>query len=401
MKYLFFPVLSLFLLGCESPENPSNPTFQTETNESEQQTQTEQMALLYEEEEAQYQDTDLPLEQLQLPEGFAVEVFATQIEGARSMTQSDAGIMYVGTRKTGKVYALEDRDKNGKVDRVDVLVEGLDNPNGVAWKDGDLYVAEVSRILRFPNIDANRSNPEYEVVVDDYPTDGQHGWKFIRFAPDGKLYVPVGAPCNVCEEEDPIYSSITRINADGSGREVYAQGIRNTVGFDWHPETGELWFTDNGRDLMGDNIPPDELNRVEQMGQHFGFPYCHGGDIADPTFGDARSCDTFVPPVQKLGAHVAALGMRFYTKDQFPEEYKNQIFLAEHGSWNRSSKTGYQVSLVRFKSDGSISYEPFITGWLQGEDSWGRPVDVELGFDGSLYVSDDASGTIYRVFYNG
>ncbi|MCF7906187.1 alpha/beta fold hydrolase [Candidatus Gracilibacteria bacterium] len=354
----------------------------------------------YASEEILWQNEKLLLDTIQLPAGFHIEVFATNIQGARSLAQSDRGILYVGTRKEGKVYALEDRDQNGKVDRMDVITKGLKSPNGVAWKDGDLYVAEIDRILTFPNIDAQRGNaPEPEIISEAYPSDTHHGWKFIRFGPDGALYVPVGAPCNICESQDPIYASITRINSDGSGQEIVAEGIRNTVGFDWHPETKELWFTDNGRDLMGDNIPPDELNRISQEAEHFGYPYCHGKDISDPQFGKNKNCADFTPPAQELGPHVAALGMRFYTGDQFPQKYKNQIFLAEHGSWNRSTLIGYQVSLVTLEDNQARSYEPFATGWLEGKERWGRPVDVLVRPSGDLLVSDDYSGTVYRIWY--
>jgi glucose/arabinose dehydrogenase len=275
-------------------------------------------------------------------------------------------------------------------------------PNGVAFRDGALYVAEVNRVLRYDNIEANlRRAPEPVVVNDEFPQDEHHGWKFIRFGPDGQLYVPVGAPCNVCDSEDERYAALLRMQPDGTGLEVFAHGIRNTVGFDWHPETNELWFTDNGRDMLGDDVPPDELNHAPEPALHFGFPFCHGGDISDPEFGQSRSCDEFTPPAQKLGPHVAALGMRFYTGTMFPEEYRNQIFIAEHGSWNRSEPIGYRVSLVRLDEDYHVtSYEVFAEGWLQEDGKfWGRPVDVLVMPDGSLLVSDDDSGAIYRITY--
>jgi glucose/arabinose dehydrogenase len=259
-------------------------------------------------------------------------------------------------------------------------------------------VAEISRILRLDGIDERLSDPpEPKVVTADYPRDGHHGWKFIRFGPDGWLYVPVGAPCNICESKDPIFASITRIKPDGSGREIFARGIRNTVGFDWHPQTKELWFTDNGRDMLGDNRPPDELNRAPRAGLHFGYPYCHGKDIQDPEFGAKRACSETVPPVQDLDPHVAALGTRFYTGTMFPAEYRNQIFFAEHGSWNRSDPIGYRVMLVRLQGEKAVSYEPFAQGWLSGGEVWGRPVDVEVMPDGALLVSDDHAGAIYRI----
>ena len=315
------------------------------------------------------------------------------------MSLSPDGTLFVGTRPSGRVYALRDEDGDHKAERVIILARDLNNPNGVAFKNGDLYIAEINRILRYRNIEAQLDNPpQPEIVNDAFPTDRSHGWKFIRFGPDGLLYVPVGAPCNICNRGDP-YASIGRLNADGNFS-IIARGIRNTVGFDWHPKTGELWFTDNGRDRMGDDVPPDELNRITTDGQHFGYPYCHGTNIADPVFGGQRACGEFVAPVQNLGPHVAALGMRFYTGDMFPEKYHNQIFIAEHGSWNRSSKIGYRVTLVRLNGNEAVSYKPFAEGWLQGESNWGRPVDVLVMPDGSLLVSDDQAGLIYRISYS-
>lgn len=344
-------------------------------------------------------DHGLPLEKLRLPDGFAISVYA-KVPNARSMSLSPNGVLYVGNRQGDKVYAVTDGDADGRADQVRVVDSGLRSPNGVAWREGSLYVAEISRILRYDSIDERLDDPPEPVVVTDgYPGDRHHGWKFIAFGPDGWLYVPVGAPCNVCDA-DEIYSTITRIRPDGTGREIYSRGIRNTVGFDWHPETGELWFTDNGRDNLGDNLPPDELNHAPKAGMHFGFPWCHGGDIQDPKF-DQRPCSDFTPPVAKLGPHVAALGMRFYTGEMFPAEYQGDIFHAEHGSWNRSNKIGYRVMRTRLGADGSATVEPFIEGWLQGERAWGRPVDVEVMPDGSLLVSDDEVGAIYRVTYVG
>jgi glucose/arabinose dehydrogenase len=274
-------------------------------------------------------------------------------------------------------------------------------PNGVAFRDGDLYVAEVSRILRFPDIESRLENPgEPEVVYDGYPTETHHGWKYIAFGPDGKLYVPVGAPCNICKSEKPVFASITRLNPDGTGMEVVQEGIRNTVGFTWHPKTGELWFTDNGRDWLGDDQPYCELNRAPEDGLHFGYPYCHQGDLPDPEFGDATPCSDFTPPAAKLGPHVAPLGLGFYTSKQFPESYRGQIFVAEHGSWNRSEKIGYRVMMATLDGNEVVSYKPFAEGWLNDGDVWGRPVDIELLPDGSMLVSDDFADAIYRIYYN-
>lgn len=340
----------------------------------------------------------LVLEDIDLPPGFEIAVFA-EVPNARSMTLSDNGVIYVGNRKGDKVWAVADRDGDGKADERYVVKEGLNSPNGVAWRDGDLYVAEISRILRFEGIDARLDNPPEPVVVtDDYPDDGHHGWKFIAFGPDGKLYVPIGAPCNICNEEG--YAVITRINPDGTGKEIVARGVRNTVGFDWDPATDDLWFTDNGRDWLGDDRPDDELNHVAEPGQHFGYPYCHAGYVLDPEYGEGHACEDYVSPEALLGPHVAALGMRFYNGEMFPEKYRGGMFIAEHGSWNRSEKIGYRVVFVRKTADGTTT-EVFASGWLQGESVAGRPADVLVMPDGALLVSDDAAGTIYRISYSG
>ena len=338
------------------------------------------------------------LEDIALPPGFSINIYADHIENARSLALGDNGTLFVGTRSEGKVYAVLDHNHDARADEVITIARGLDMPNGVAFRNGALYVAEVSRVLRYDGIESRLNNPPKPAVVTDrFPKDHHHGWKFIRFGPDGKLYVPVGAPCNVCESSNPIYATITRINPDGGQLEIFAHGVRNTVGFDWHPETKELWFTDNGRDWMGDDIPPDELNYAPHIGMNFGFPYCHGGTIPDPEFGSKRKCDEFVPPAMALGPHVAALGMRFYTGKMFPPQYRNQIFIAEHGSWNRTSPIGYRISLVRLSGNRAMSYEVFAKGWLINDSAWGRPVDVLVMPDGALLVSDDRAGVIYRI----
>lgn len=358
------------------------------------------------------------LERLTLPAGFSIEVYAEGLEHPRSMVRSPNGTLFVGSREdvqrlargaspeAGKVYAVVDTDQDHRADEIITIAEGLNAPNGVAFNDGALYVAEISRILRYDDIEAQlRNPPEPVVVIDTLPTDWMHGWKFIAFSPDGKLYVPVGAPCNVCDREadEPRYSTILRMNPDGSELEIVARGVRNSVGFDFHPRTGELWFTNNGRDMLGDEGPPDTLNHVTETGQHFGFPFCHAGDLIDPEFGDARSCDEFRPPTRKLGPHVAALGMRFYTGQMFPERYHEQVFIAEHGSWNRSpdaGHTGYRLTVVDQSDEDGGSYEVFAEGWLTDDNiGWGRPVDVLVMPDGALLVSDDRLGVIYRISY--
>ncbi|MCE2612182.1 sorbosone dehydrogenase family protein [Flavobacteriaceae bacterium D16] len=344
----------------------------------------------------------LPLDRLKLPEGFKISIYAEGIEEARSMAMGDNGTLFVGNRKGKRVYAIQDTDGDYRADNIMVLDTTFTVPNGIAFRNGSLYVAEVNRLLRFDNIEANLYNPPEPVVVyDDYPTEFHHGWKYIAFGPDGKLYVPVGAPCNICESEDERFASITRMDPDGTNREIYAHGVRNTVGFTWHPETGELWFTDNGRDMMGDDIPPCELNRVSEAGQHFGYPYCHGGTIKDPEFGDKFPCADFVPPAQNLGPHTAPLGVKFYTGNMFPEEYRGHAFIAEHGSWNRSSKIGYRISLVKVEDNKAVSYETFLDGWLDeaSQEVFGRPVDLLQLDDGSMLISDDYGNIIYRVSY--
>lgn len=338
----------------------------------------------------------LPLASLSLPPGFAIELFAS-VPNARQMALGKTAL-FVGSMREGKVYAIPLQGAR----KPRVIADRLEMPVGVAFRDGDLYVSAVSRILRLRDIEARLSRPPRpEVVSSAFPDETHHGWKFIAFGPDGKLYVPVGAPCNICAPDPERYAVITRLDVRSGQVEVVARGVRNTVGFDWQPQSGELWFTDNGRDWLGDEAPPDELNRLSQPGQHFGYPYCHGGTIADPEFGPARRCAEFVPPVQNLGAHVASLGMRFYTGKQFPARYHGAVFIAEHGSWNRSRKNGYRVSVVRLQDNRAVGYEPFVTGWQQGESAWGRPADVLVMPDGSLLVSDDQAGAIYRVSYRG
>jgi glucose/arabinose dehydrogenase len=340
-----------------------------------------------------------PIEGIKLPPGFDIGVFADDVPNARSMALGKNNVLFVGTR-ADRVYAVRYRD--AKATRVVTIASGLNMPNGIALRDGALYVAEVNRILRFDDIEAKLDSPPKPVVVTDrFPRDAHHGWKFIRFGPDGWLYVPVGAPCNICEPNAERYALISRIRPDGSGYEVFARGVRNSVGFDWDPRTRELWFTDNGRDWLGDDLPADELNHAPRPGMHFGYPYCHQGDTADPEFGRKRACAEFAPPAVKLGAHVASLGMRFYTGSQFPAEYRNNIFIAEHGSWNRSTKIGYRIERVAVEGGRVAKHEVFAEGWLQGGSVLGRPVDLEVMPDGSLLVSDDHAGAIYRIAYRG
>ena len=343
---------------------------------------------------------ELPLKDIKLPPGFEIGVYAGNVPNARSLTLSPKGTLFVGSLKEGKVYAVVSQAGETEAKKIFTVAQGLNMPNGVAFRNGALYVAEVNRVLRYDDIESHLPNPPKPVTVNDqFPKDRHHGWKFIAFGPDGLLYVPVGAPCNICEPDQNRYALISRLKADGTGTEVFARGIRNTVGFDWHPVTKELWFTDNGGDNLGDDVPPDELNHAPKQGLNFGYPYCHGGDIPDPQFGKKRSCSEFILPAQKLGPHVAALGMRFYTGSMFPAEYRNQIFIAEHGSWNRSTPIGYRITIVQLENGKAVSYKPFAEGWLQRGQAWGRPVDVLVMPDGALLVSDDEAGAIYRIRY--
>ena len=343
---------------------------------------------------------ELRLDLIQLPPGFQINVYARGVSGARSMTRGSEGTLFVGSRGDGAVYAVLDRDGDQQAEEVLTLVTELNTPNGVAFRDGDLYVAETHRVWRYRDIESHlRSPPQPELILDNLPKDRRHSWRFIAFGPEGWLYVPVGAPCNAGRPADERYASMLRMRPDGTGLEVFARGIRNTVGFDWRPETEELWFTDNGRDWLGDDRPPDELNRATGAGLHFGYPYCHGGDIPDPEFGQERGCQEFTPPARNLGPHVAAIGMRCYTGDMFPEEYRNQILIAEHGSWNRAEPLGYRLSLVRQEKGQVTAYEVFAEGWLQGGRPWGRPVDVLVMPDGALLVSDNQASVIYRIIY--
>ena len=350
------------------------------------------------------------LKMIQLPPGFEISVFASNLNGARSLSRGDNGTIFVGTRRA-QVYAVVDENGDYKADKTYTIIDGGNMPdgqnwrmpNGVAFKDGALYVAAISHIWRYDGIESRLSNPGTPTLItDNYPTAQHHGWKFIAFGPDGKLYVPVGAPCNVCEPPQEIFATITRMNADGTDVEIIAKGVRNTVGFDWRPGTNELWFAENGADEMGNDLPADELNKLTEVGQHFGYPYCHQGNTPDPRLGQGHSCSDFTAPAINLGPHVAAIGMRFYTGNMFPAEYKNQILIAEHGSWNRDRKIGYRVTLVRVDNNGNAtSYEDFATGWLQGQNEWGRPADVLVLPDGSLLVSDDKAHAIYRIAYKG
>ena len=354
--------------------------------------------------ETELDSTDLALLDLNLPEGFEIEVYARGVDGARSMAMGDNGTLFVGTRTENNVYAIQDTNGDFKADNI-IVLDTMEVPNGIAMRNGDLYVAQVGSLWKYPNIeDQIGGELEKELIYDDFPTEFHHGWKYIAFGPDDKLYVPVGAPCNICNktDEDERFATISRMDPDGSNREIYARGVRNSVGFTWHPDTKQMWFTDNGRDMLGDDIPPCELNTVTEAGQHFGYPFCHGGIVKDPEFGDLHPCSDFVDPALQLDAHVAPLGIKFYTGNMFPEEYKGKAFIAEHGSWNRSKKVGYRIMMVDIEDGEVVNSETFIDGWLDevAQKATGRPVDLLVLEDGSMLISDDFGDAIYRLSYS-
>jgi glucose/arabinose dehydrogenase len=340
----------------------------------------------------------LPTAKLKVPAGFNIEVYASGIANARSLAEGDKGTIFVGSRLVGNVYAIT-TDKDGKR-TVKTIASGLHRPNGVAFKNGTLYIAELSKISKVEKAEDNLDSPaKLTTIYDDLPKDEAHGWKFIAIGPDNKLYVEVGQPGNNVLHDD-AHGQIRRINLDGSGAEVYARGVRHSVGFDWHPESKQFYFSDNGRDWMSEDVPEDELNRATKVGEHFGAPYCLQGNIVDPEFGWGKSCSDYTPPVGLLGPHAGVLGLRFYTGKMFPAAFKNQIILARHGSWNRSKKVGGDVLLVKLNKDGTMkSTEPLITGFIEENKYIGRPVDVLQMKDGSLLVSDDYNGAVYRVTY--
>lgn len=343
------------------------------------------------------------MNKIKLPPGFSIAPYYKGVPSARSMALSPSGVLYVGSRKIdGDVTAIVDKNKDGVADASYIVGKKLYGPLGMAYKDGDLYVGQINGVVKLKDIDNHLTNPPAPEPVNlKLPSDLAHGHKYIRFGPDGWLYIPVGAPCNVCERDWTKYACLMRMKPDGSNLELYAQGIRNTVGFDWHPLTKELWFTDNGRDWLGDDLPPDELNCAPRPGMNFGYPYRYGLNVKDPEYGAKRPNDAdFTPCSVPLGAHVAALGMRFYTGDMFPPEYKNQIFIAEHGSWNRSKPSGYRIMCVKFAPGKQPTYEVFAEGFLNSAGiPTARPADLCQMADGSLLVSDDHGGTIYRITY--
>lgn len=350
-------------------------------------------------------DAQPQLDKLRLPPGFSVAVYASGVQGARSMALASDGTLFVGTR-ANRIYALPDKNRDFQTDSVIELAAGLRTPNGLAFRDGTLFVAELNRIVRFDNVLAavtagSGASLAPKVVLDNLPSEQMHGWKYLAFGPDGYLYYQIGAPCNVCDRGEP-FATIWRVKPDGSGNQLFASGVRNSVGMAWHPDTKELWFTENGRDMLGDERPNDELNRAPKAGLHFGYPYCHEGTIADPDFGANHPCANYEAPAAKLGPHVAALGLQFYTGRMFPSEYRNRLFIVNHGSWNRTAQAGpigYRIMAATIEANRVTKYNVFAEGFLQGRQAWGRPVDLLEMPDGSLLVSDDAAGAIYRISY--
>lgn len=343
---------------------------------------------------------NLPLDSLTLPDGFSISIYASDVENARQMALAEDGTLFVGSRSAGKVHAVLDTDKDGSADKVLEIASGLNMPSGIAYRDGDLYVAEISRVLRYANVlESLNDTPQPTVVIDGLPSDRHHGWKYIDFDPQGWLYVPVGAPCNICDPADP-YSTIYKYNLSTGEKQLVAKGVRNSVGFDWNPDDGDFWFSDNGRDMMGDDIPPCEINHVSENGQHFGYPHIHGSDVIDPEFGQGKSPDQFRLPALNIQAHSAPLGIQFYRGDRFPAEYQDALIVAEHGSWNRSSKVGYQVMVAFVKDDKITDYQPLVQGWLQpGDEVWGRPSAIINHPDGSILIADDYANVVYKVSY--
>jgi glucose/arabinose dehydrogenase len=346
---------------------------------------------------------DLPLNKLKAPAGFKIEVWAEGAPEARSMVLGDKGTVFVSNRNLSNVYAIV--DKGGKRE-VKTILKGKKVPNGLVFDKGTLYVAERNTITRYDNIEDNLDNPgDGKVVITNLDPNNAagHFWKYMVMGPDGKLYFNIGSPQNITM---PTYNeaSIVRVDPKTGVMENYAQGVRNTVGLAFHPVTKQLWFTEHGRDWLGNDLPNDELNVATKKGEHFGFPFCHQGDTLDPVYGQGRTCSEFKGPVLKLGAHIAPLGMKFYTGKMFPAEYKNSMLIAQHGSWNRETKQGYNLIRVSLDAKGNATKHAFVDGFLENDRAdppmWGRPVDVLQMKDGSILFSDDFNGIIYRVSYS-
>jgi glucose/arabinose dehydrogenase len=346
--------------------------------------------------------SEIPVDKIKLPRGFKAELWASGMPGARAMAVSEDGKkVYLGTRVIGRVYEVSD---DGSKRTVRVVVDKLTQPAGVAVNKGSLYVFAIDKVLRFDNIASSpNAQPVDLTKAFDLPPEQHHNWKYVAFGPDGKLYVPFGAPCNICEPPSKEYAQIRRYNPDGSGKEVIATGVRNSVGFDWHPKTKELWFTDHGRDWAGDSGPQDELNKISKPGGNYGFPYCHANGIVDPDIKKADACKGVTRPVALMGPHAAVMGVKFYTGKMFPSEYQNTMFVVRKGSWNRSKPFGFDVVNVRVDGEGKASIKTFAGGFQEGGEGykfWGRPAYVHQMPDGALLLSDEQNGAIYRISYS-
>lgn len=342
------------------------------------------------------------LDDLNLPDGFEVNVYAEGIEGARFMAMGNDAALYITLTRRGQVVSLIDKDKDGFAETKITVATGLDSPHGIAFHKGYVYIAETGRVLRFAVDPKTKKFLDKQVIVPRLPTDGGgHFTRTLAFGPDGYMYVSIGSSCNICEEKDKWRAAIIRFMPDGSGGELFAEGLRNSVGIVFHPITGELFASDNARDWLGDDLPPDEINIIKKS-RHYGWPYCHGNKINDPKFDKPGFCKSTEPPIMEIQAHSAPLGLRFYAGKGFPDKYKGNLFIALHGSWNRTSPTGYKIIRVPFK-DGLPSgpYEDFITGWLKAGAKSGRPVDIIEGLNGEMFISDDYAGVVYRVIYKG
>ena len=350
------------------------------------------------------------LDTLNLTDGFEINIFADDLDSPRQITETDQGFILVGSKKGDKIYALYDKNQDGYAEKKILVADGLQNPTGVSVYDGDLYFAEIDTIWIIKNIDKwlsknSKTLPEKKIFMDNLPSETWHGFKYIDFGPDGNLYIPVGVPCNICLEPQTKDKRFAAIHKYQDGELItVADGVRNSVGFDWHPITKKMYFTDNGRDWLGDDSPSCELNVINKEGSFYGYPYKHAKDVIDPEFGNLIPTldKVFVDPIAELGPHVAPLGMTFYDKDVFPKKYQNSVFVALHGSWNRTKKSGYTVVFVKLDDGGNYLYqEDFISGWLSNESAWGRPVTPFILKDGSMLLSDDKYNVIYRVTYKG
>ena len=350
------------------------------------------------------------LDELILPAGFEISIFADELDTPRQISETDNGYVIVGSKKGDKIYALYDNDFDGYAEKKILIADGLQNPTGVSIFNGDLYFAEIDTIWIVRNIDEwldknSKSLPKKAIYMNDLPSETWHGFKYIDFGPDGNLYIPVGVPCNICIEPQTKDNRFAAIHKYIDGKLItVAEGVRNSVGFDWHPITKKMYFSDNGRDWLGDDSPSCELNVIDKEGSFYGYPYKHANDVIDPEFGHLISTidKDFIDPIAELGPHVAPLGITFYDKDVFPSKYKNSVFVALHGSWNRTKKSGYTVVFVKLDNDGNYLYqEDFITGWLSNETAWGRPVSPFVMKDGTMLISDDKHNVIYRVIYKG